>query len=114
MVVRLPIPLNQGPVVARAIGRPENTRPACLPVENPTKSFWTDSSINCNPLAAEGSNGDLTRTADICIIGSGMTGVSTAYHLSNLIKDGNKPRIVIVEARDFCAHLVAHCKGRKG
>jgi cation diffusion facilitator CzcD-associated flavoprotein CzcO len=59
-----------------------------------------------NPLARIGSTGPLTANADICIIGSGITGVSVAYHLSKLLGDDATLRdalnIVILEARDFC------------
>jgi hypothetical protein len=79
--------------------------PAGLPVQNPTRSFWLDSAPDCNPLAKEGSTGKLTQTADVCIIGSGITGVSVAYHLANGLSKSNldKPTsAVILEARDFC------------
>ncbi|KAJ7210403.1 FAD dependent oxidoreductase [Mycena pura] len=82
--------------------------PASLPVPNPSRSFWIDSP-NANPLAEEGSNGPLTDDADVCIIGSGITGVSAAYHLSVAAQRGELPRVaerpwrvVILEARDFC------------
>jgi glycine/D-amino acid oxidase-like deaminating enzyme len=59
-----------------------------------------------NPLARVGSTGPLTADADICIIGSGITGVSVAYHLSKLLGDDatlqRALNIVILEARDFC------------
>ena len=60
-----------------------------------------------NPLAREGSSGPLTTDADVCIIGSGITGVSVAYHLSELLKKDNEIQsdqlsVVIFEARDFC------------
>ena len=80
--------------------------PASLPSTNPTRSFWL--SPDANPLAREGSEGPLTADADICIIGSGLTGVSVAYHLSEAIKHHALPvldrplRVVILEARDFC------------
>ncbi|EPQ56208.1 FAD dependent oxidoreductase [Gloeophyllum trabeum ATCC 11539] len=78
---------------------------ADLPVPNPTKSFWLDSTPGVNPLAKEGSEGALTTDADVCIVGSGITGVSTAYHLSRLLQGStNGPlRVVILEARDFCS-----------
>lgn len=96
-------------------------RPANLPSANPTRSFWTHSSSNANPLAREGSYGPLTTDADICIIGSGITGISVAYHLAEAV--GNQTidldvplRVVILEARDFCGgatgrnggHLTPH------
>ncbi|KAJ7031829.1 FAD dependent oxidoreductase [Mycena alexandri] len=86
-------------------------QPADLPHPDPTHSFWTHSP-GANPLAGEGSTGELTNEADVCIIGSGITGVSAAYHLANAIQHGtfpvqdegtNKVRAVILEARDFCS-----------
>ena len=74
-----------------------------LPHENPTKSFWTHGTEDANPLAKEGSKGPLTTDADIVIIGSGITGVGTAYHLSGLAGAENLPlSVLILEARDFC------------
>ncbi|KAL4063858.1 FAD dependent oxidoreductase [Scleroderma citrinum] len=79
--------------------------PASLPSTNPTLSLWL--SPDANPLAREGSEGPLTSDADICIIGSGLTGVGVAYHLSEAIESralvpGSPLRVVILEARDFC------------
>ncbi|KAL1738511.1 FAD dependent oxidoreductase, partial [Schizophyllum fasciatum] len=69
------------------------------PHPNPSKSFWIDSAPDANPLAREGSEGPLSTNADVCIIGSGMTGVSAAYALS---KQTPGSKVVILEARDFC------------
>lgn len=81
-----------------------------LPVPNPTKSFWTHGSDDANPLAKEGSEGELTRDADVCIIGSGITGVSSAYHLAKTLErktTRTEPlKTVILEARDFCTSLI--------
>lgn len=66
-------------------GAAESRASASLPVPNPTKSFWIDTP-GANPLAKEGSEGILTSDADVCIIGSGITGVSAAYHLAELWK----------------------------
>ncbi|KAF9481466.1 DAO-domain-containing protein [Pholiota conissans] len=77
-----------------------------LPVDNPTKSFWLDTP-GANPLADVGSTGKLTEDADVCVIGSGITGVSAAWHLSNILNDesGSKDKtsVVILEARRFCS-----------
>lgn len=95
-------------------------QPADLPSANPTRSFWAHSSPDANPLACEGSHGSLTTDADICIIGSGISGISVAYHIAEAV--GNKTilgaplRVVILEARDFCSgatgrnggHLTPH------
>lgn len=74
--------------------------PAPLPVPNSTKSFWLHPQSVVNPLADEGSDGYLVQDADVCIIGSGITGVSSAYHLSREIP-GKK--VVVLEAREFCS-----------
>ena len=79
-----------------------------FPVHNATRSFWMAGAPGVNPLAREGSSGPLTTDADVCIIGSGITGVSVAYHLSELLKKDNHHTrsdslsVVILEARDFC------------
>ena len=102
----LPIRLNVLAQQQSVLERPVQADPAALPVPNPTKSFWIDSAPDANPLAKEGSQGTLTHDADICIIGSGITGVSAAYHISRLLADhppANTPlKVVILEARDFC------------
>ncbi|KAJ7181107.1 FAD dependent oxidoreductase-domain-containing protein [Mycena filopes] len=102
----LSVPFQYNPQQAVFAG---NQR-ADLPHPDPTHSFWTHSP-GANPLAGEGSTGALTDEADVCIIGSGITGVSAAYHLANAIADGTFPapsedtqlRAVILEARDFCS-----------
>ncbi|KNZ78587.1 hypothetical protein J132_11157 [Termitomyces sp. J132] len=83
-----------------------------LPVVNSTRSFWIDTP-GANPLAKEGSDGELSVDADVCIIGSGITGVSAAYHLAKgLDARGRGPsKTVILEARDFCQYL---CSGATG
>ncbi|KAK7050022.1 hypothetical protein VNI00_005454 [Paramarasmius palmivorus] len=71
-----------------------------LPVQNSTTSFWFVDEA-ANPLAKEGSDGPLTQESDVCIIGSGITGASVAYHLAGAANNKSL-RTVIVEARDFC------------
>jgi hypothetical protein len=88
-------------------------------VSNATKAFWTHPGLSsdwptnpddpegdkhANPYAKEGSEGPLTDQADIVIIGSGITGISVALELGNLVRETNAEEItvVILEARDFC------------
>ncbi|KAI0737285.1 FAD dependent oxidoreductase [Daedaleopsis nitida] len=109
----LPVFLNALAEHQAILESPIDTDPApLLPVPNPTKSFWIDTP-NANPLAKEGSEGPLTHDADICIIGSGITGISAAYHISRLLaaappttshSERNTPvKITVLEARDFCS-----------
>jgi hypothetical protein len=85
--------------------------PPSLPVPNATVSYWMRHlDADHKPSLTEGSTGELKRDADVCIIGSGITGVSAAYHLSKLVENGfrrgfstNDPlKVVILEAREFC------------
>ena len=80
----------------------DHIKPAALPSPNPTRSFWVNSSLDANSFAREGTSGLLTTDADVCIIGSGITGVSVAYHLSQTVETSLGPlRVVILEARDL-------------
>ena len=104
----LPIPLNEWENQQKVFSVDHSSpEPAGLPSPSPTRSFWADSSPDANPLAREGSTGSLTSDADVCIIGSGITGVAVAYHLSEAIEtnvERQSPlKVVILEARDFCA-----------
>lgn len=103
----LPVPLNVRGEHQAVLELP-TTRPApTLPVANATESFWLRSP-GVYPSPTEGSDGPLTSDADICIIGSGITGISAAYHLAQSYADrGNdaerKPlKVVVLEAREFC------------
>ncbi|KAI0041825.1 FAD dependent oxidoreductase [Auriscalpium vulgare] len=99
--------------------RPQSYARAPLPASNPTRSFWTDSSPDANPLGSAGSTGPLTPSADVCIIGAGFTGVSTAYHLAQAAKapagaNTTALDVAVLEARDFCrngGHLAPHSFG---
>ncbi|KAJ7625753.1 FAD dependent oxidoreductase [Roridomyces roridus] len=90
--------------------RLDTNAPADLPYEHSTPSFWM-LGPNANPLAEAGSTGAFTDAADVCIVGSGMTGTSAAYHLANAVEGGRFPlpegkerlRAVVLEARDFCS-----------
>lgn len=68
------------------------------PAANPTSSFW-----NSEPKRLDDyrSTPELPAQADVVIIGSGLSGVATAYFL---LKDNpNPPSIVLLEARKICS-----------
>ena len=77
-----------------------------LPSLNSTTSFWLDLPPEETPFANVGSTGSLTQDADICVIGSGITGVGVVWHLvknfQDSLEDGAKMKIVLLEARQFC------------
>jgi hypothetical protein len=103
--MQLPIPLHKLEQDETLLATQECPGPASLPVPNPTRSFWLNSADDANPLADHGSVDPLPGTADICIIGSGISGVSAALHLSILSHKYNQPlKVVVLEARQFCAH----------
>ncbi|KAG5643493.1 hypothetical protein DXG03_000734 [Asterophora parasitica] len=99
----LSTPILQEAAAQATLELPTLKGPAGLPVPNSTHSFWINTA-GANPLAKEGSGGNLTRDADVCIIGAGITGVSAAYHFAKhfgTLEDGKALKAVILEARDF-------------
>ncbi|KAF8682718.1 DAO protein [Rhizoctonia solani] len=108
----LPVTLNSDNDVFKAFNQSSHCI-SPLPAQNPTKSFWLDSEAAANPLGQVGSTGPLSEAADIVIIGSGITGCSTAYHLSQLFRksgEGKNQSVVILEARDFCSGATGRCR----
>lgn len=105
---RLSVPFNQGHTAQRVLEKISSHPPANLPVPNPTKSFWINSTPDANPLAAEGSDGTLTSDADICIIGSGITGMQRKYYFL-FARDAQR----LVLRRRFCVSLIAGYRGRQ-
>ncbi|EMC97688.1 hypothetical protein BAUCODRAFT_130769 [Baudoinia panamericana UAMH 10762] len=74
-----------------------------LPVANATVPYWRTEWhwIDEHRLTPE-----LPAECDIAIIGAGLAGVSTAYHIRKLtshLKAEERPHIVIVEARQVCS-----------
>lgn len=94
-------PLNEAQAILQ---HPPNYAVSTLPVPNATRSFWIDTP-GANPLAKVGSEGELTNDADVCIIGSGITGVSAAYHLASAKE--RQLKVVILDARDFCQPMLS-------
>ena len=81
------------------------TKDQMAPVANPVPSFWN---AEPRPLDDFRSTKDLPSEIDILIIGSGIAGVGTAYHL---LQDSSfKASIAILEARK----PVSGATGRNG
>ncbi|KAI7187117.1 FAD dependent oxidoreductase superfamily [Hortaea werneckii] len=72
-----------------------------LPVADSTKPFWRSSP---HELDNHRSTEQLPAAADIVIIGAGYAGASIAHHLLEQIGESSqKPRVVILEAREACS-----------
>jgi glycine/D-amino acid oxidase-like deaminating enzyme len=69
-----------------------------MPVPDPVPSFWNADSKRLDDYR---STSALPPTADIVIIGSGLSGVATAYFL--LKENPDPPSIVLLEARKICS-----------
>ena len=75
-----------------------NDPPNLGPVPSPLPSFWIAEPL---PLDNYRSTPELPPSADIVIIGSGISGASTAYHI---IKDNpSPPSVIMLEARNVCS-----------
>ncbi|KAI8319030.1 FAD dependent oxidoreductase [Martensiomyces pterosporus] len=72
-----------------------------LPLCNPTTSTW----LHHLPSHFAQHHGPrkLPASADVVIIGSGLSGASTAYHLCQELGLGTSKRILMLEARDACS-----------
>ncbi|KAI2618180.1 FAD dependent oxidoreductase [Hypoxylon sp. NC1633] len=68
-----------------------------LPVDNPTKSYWHKEPSE--KLLGHRTTRELPRSADVVIVGSGLTGSFAAHFLKEKQPDLN---IVILEAREAC------------
>ncbi|KAK0751427.1 FAD dependent oxidoreductase [Schizothecium vesticola] len=75
--------------------------PVTLPRPNPTTSYWQDPP---DPfLANHRTTPYLPPSADIVIIGSGITGASIAWHLLTTSTSTPPPNILMLEARQTCS-----------
>lgn len=72
------------------------TNEQCIPVPNATTPYWR---TELHSIDEYRSTDDLPSNCDIAIIGAGLAGVATAYHLS---KSGSHS-IVLLEARQVCS-----------
>lgn len=75
---------------------PITLKPASLPSKNPLRSFWLSEP---SELADHRTTGQLPKSADVVIIGSGIAGTLTAY---NLLDKQPYLNIVMLEAREVC------------
>lgn len=93
---------------------PDNPSPCPLPVPQSTQSFWLNSAPDCNPLANHGSTSALPKQVDILIIGSGISGVSTLYHLVQGLRHSfrSTTSIALLEAREFCSGATGRNGGK--
>ena len=85
---------------------PTQRSPAALPSEKSTASFWHTAPSPL--LTGHRSTRELPKSADVVIIGSGMSGTSAAYHLLAAPTDGASNHsgtgleVVMLEAREAC------------
>jgi glycine/D-amino acid oxidase-like deaminating enzyme len=85
-----------------------------LPVPNPVTSYWLKSPHRYANLR---TTEELPEECDIAIIGSGMAGIMTAYHvlqsshLEHKMSGKKKPNVVLLEARQLCSGATARNGG---
>ncbi|KAJ1660434.1 hypothetical protein IWQ61_000651 [Dispira simplex] len=87
-----------------------------IPHPNPTRPFWLEN----NPLKIHRSTPYLPQKVDVVIIGSGISGAATAYHLLDQAAKANLTlEILVLEAREACSgatgrnggHIIPiHCR----
>jgi hypothetical protein len=75
-------------------------QPSFLPVKNATVPYWRS---ELHEIDEHRSTKDLPTKCDIAIIGAGLAGVSTAYHLIKQYEGKEKPSTVLLEARQVCS-----------
>jgi glycine/D-amino acid oxidase-like deaminating enzyme len=69
-----------------------------FPVSNSTTPYWR---TELHEIDSIRSSEDLPSECDVLIVGAGLSGVSTAYHL--LDHNPSPPSIVLLEAREVCS-----------
>lgn len=74
--------------------------PVSLPRASPTTSYWQDPP---DAIADLRTTEDLPESADIVIIGSGITGAAVAWNLLQNAPVERKPKILMLEARQACS-----------
>ncbi|KIW12107.1 hypothetical protein PV08_09381 [Exophiala spinifera] len=90
------------------------TGPAGLPSANPTKAFWQTS--HPNPVAKHRSTPGLPATADIVVIGTGISGTFATHEIltTAAAAAGQALNVVVLEARTTCSAATGrnggHCQ----
>ena len=82
---------------------PKQRKPCGLPQPTSSASFWHSEPSPL--LIGHRSTRNLPSTADVVIIGSGMTGASMAHHLlhqGSSSGEHGSPSVVMLEAREAC------------
>ena len=74
--------------------------PKIFPVKNATVPYWRS---ELHPIDEHRSTEDLPSECDVAIIGAGLSGVATAYHLVNECDSDSALSIVLLEARQVCS-----------
>lgn len=78
-----------------------------LPVPNRIDSFWL--SERDVELKAYQSSAQLPSSADVVIVGSGLSGAMMSYHIYRQAQEAGKaaPRVVMLEADETCGSATA-------
>ncbi|CAO2648613.1 Nn.00g078800.m01.CDS01 [Neocucurbitaria sp. VM-36] len=79
-----------------------------FPVPDPVTSYWLSEPHKYSNLRSTPS---LPPACDIAIIGSGMAGVLTAYHILQSSPHNKLPNILLLEARALCSGATARNGG---
>ncbi|KAF9737512.1 hypothetical protein PMIN04_002717 [Paraphaeosphaeria minitans] len=77
-----------------------------LPVPSPVSSYWLSQPHKFSDLR---STAELPTQCEVAIIGSGMAGITTAYHLFH--HEQPPSSVVILEARELCSGATARNGG---
>ena len=81
-----------------------------FPVQNPTESFWLDRPLF--PELVDMKSAQLPETADIIIIGSGISGASIAHTiLTESQQMGIERKVLVLEGRSLCSGATARNGG---
>ena len=84
--------------------RDPRSTPNICPVDNATVPYWRS---QLHPIDEHRSTKELPSECDVAIIGAGLSGVATAYHLLNNKESDSSPSVVLLEARQVCSGATA-------